>query len=76
MYLAYDERPTQCLRFKKVSVTQEISGVLCFTEEICLQQKWVIRDNFKTHYEWRDIPKVGSDEPDIEPYDENPNLGD
>lgn len=69
MYLAWDEKPTNELRWKTLPISAD-------TQHTFLQQKWLVRRNFKHQYEWRAIPKVGDKAPDIEPYDENPNLCD
>ena len=66
MYFYNEEKPTNELRLK-----HKIPDVTA-----AIQQKWSVRKDNKTHYEWRDLPKVGAEAPDIEPYDENPNLCD
>lgn len=66
MYLANSEVPTNMFRLKH--------KIPDYTAAI--QQKWLVTKTYESYYEWRDIPKVGSDAPDIEPYDENPNLCD
>lgn len=66
MYFYNEEKPTNEVRLK-----YKIPNVTA-----AIQQKWLVRRGNKTQYEWRDIPKVSVDAPDIEPYDENPNLCD
>jgi hypothetical protein len=64
MYLANEEKPTAHLRLQ----TKWYNG---HTSASFIQQKWIVRENYKTRYEWRMLPSVDDSAPDIEPYDEN-----
>jgi len=56
MYYANEEKPTQHLRLKLSP-----NGRTCK-----LQQKFYVRKDFKSHYEWREVPKVEHSSSDIE----------
>lgn len=70
MFLSKSAVPTQHFRFKEIFTVSSVA------RHRFLQQKWLITDNYKAHYEWRDVGCVDEKAPDIEPYDENPNLWD